>query len=122
MGFAKKRAEREARQAKVVARNVMPVLAEPRAASDWETKSECTEATASTAVSEVDEGEVRCRAMAEKEVRRLEKLLRDITKLEGRDDLDKLQEAKVARRPYVEVELTSALAIAAARARNELRC
>jgi len=59
--------------------------------------------------------------VADKDVRRHQKVLRDIAKLEGRGDLDALQSAKLKRRSDVEVELSTARELAKARARNVLR-
>lgn len=90
--------------------------------ADWELESCCTETTVSTVASTgpTDE-EVTRLAMMNKEVRRLNKVLREITKLEVCGNLDELQRAKVARKHEVEVELDTALGLAKARARNELR-
>merc|ERR1711988_1590073 len=77
--------------------------------------------TASTMATTFSNEDVRCLASKDKEVRKLEKLLREILKLEDCPDLDVLQKAKVARKPQVELELETARGLAEARARNELR-
>merc|ERR1712038_487658 len=95
-----------------------------RAASNkWECESSCTESTAVTscATSEVDEKEVERLASMDKDVRKLAKKLQEISKLEGLRDLDVLQVAKVARKREVEVAHETALGLAMARIRNELR-
>merc|ERR1711869_101378 len=95
---------------------------EAAAARDWETKSDISEATTSTAATATfSNEEVRCLAAKDKEVRKLEKLLREISKLEECQHLDPLQKAKVARKPQVEIELETARGLAEARVRNELR-
>merc|ERR1712216_803458 len=88
----------------------------------WESESCCTETTVSTVASTgpTDE-EVTQLAMMNKEVRRLTKVLREINKLEVCGNLDELQRAKMARKHEVEVELDTALGLAKARARNELK-
>jgi len=110
----KKRAEWEARQAQRKARH-----------PDWEeTCSQTTDAsTAATAttLSPEDEEELERRVAADKAVRRHEKALREIVKLECHGDLDRLQRAKLERRPEVEVELSTAKGLARALAKNELR-
>merc|ERR1711972_12699 len=93
------------------------------ASNNWECESSCTESTAVTscATSEVDEKEVERLASMDKNVRKLTKKLQEISKLEGLRDLDVLQVAKVARKREVEVEYETALGLAIARTRNELR-
>merc|ERR1712217_722960 len=92
------------------------------AANKWECDSNCTESTAVTSGNEeVDEAEVEKLASMDKQVRKLAKTLRGIANLEGLRDLDVLQEAKVARKREVEIELDTALGPAKARVRKELR-
>merc|ERR1712066_1079654 len=67
------------------------------------------------------EWEVERLASKDKNVRKLTKKLQEISKLEGLRDLDVLQVAKVARKREVEVEYETALGLAIARTRNELR-
>ena len=108
-----KRAEREAGQA------------QPKAQyPDWETSSQSTDASTAataTALSPEDEEELERRVAVDKEVRRHEKTLREIAKLEGRGDLDALQRAKLERRTEVEAELWLAKGLARFRAKSELR-
>mmetsp|Transcript_2232 Transcript_2232/g.5855 ORF Transcript_2232/g.5855 Transcript_2232/m.5855 type:complete len:198 (+) Transcript_2232:83-676(+) len=90
----------------------------------WELCSQATDAsTAATtaAMTPEDEEEVERRVAADRAVRRHEKALREIAKLEARGDLDALQRAKLQRRPEVEAELSTARGLAGALARNELR-
>merc|ERR1712014_353564 len=92
------------------------------AANKWEREINCTESTAVTSGNEeVDEAEVGKLASMDKQVRKLAKTLREIANLEGLRDLDVLQEAKVARKREVEIELDTALGLAKARVRKELR-
>jgi len=109
-----KRAEREARQAQRKAQH-----------PDWEeTCSQTTDASTAApwpALSPEDEEELERRVAADKAVRRHEKALREIAKLECRGDLDALQRAKLERRSEVEVELSTAKGLARARAKNELQ-
>merc|ERR1712039_480430 len=105
--YEAKKAEREARQAAFQQRR-----AARAAANKWECESNCTESTAVTSGNEeVDEAEVE----------KLAKTLREIVNLEGLRDLDVLQVAKVARKREVEIELDTALGLAKARVRKELR-
>merc|ERR550514_1212681 len=85
--------------------------------------SNTSEATVSTMASTATftSEEVRFLASKDKEVRKLEKVLREIVKLEQNQDLDVLQSAKVARKSEVEEELERVRGLAEARARNELR-
>merc|ERR1712039_626042 len=85
------------------------------AANKWECESNCTESTAVTSGSEeVDEAEVEKLAGMDKQVR-------EIVNLGGLRDLDVLQVARVARKREVEIELDTALGLAKARVRRELR-
>merc|ERR1711972_155066 len=85
------------------------------AANKWECESNCTESTAVTSGNEeVDEAEV-------EKLAGMDKQLREIVNLEGLRDLDVLQVAKVARKREVEIELDTALGLAKARVRKELR-
>ena len=123
----KKRAEWEARQAENEpkraaweARRAQRKAQHP----DWETCSQTTDASTAataTALSPEDEEELERRVAVDKEVRRHEKTLREIAKLEGRGDLDALQRAKLERREDVEEELSTAKGRARAVAKNELR-
>merc|ERR1719389_1239302 len=118
--FDKKKAKWEERQALRLSRKL--AKNEASAARDWDTKSDISEATTSTAATVTfSNEEVRCLAAKDKEVRKLEKVLREISKLEECQHLDPLQKAKVARKPQVEVEFATARGLAEARARNELR-
>lgn len=91
-------------------------------------KSEDTDETASTVASvsaPVDPELVANLAAEDKEVRRLQKKLRDITKLIERsvkgERLDALQDAKVAGKDELEQQLEDARVLARARARWQLR-
>merc|ERR1712217_788236 len=115
--YEAKKADREARQAAFQQRR-----AARAAANKWECESNCTESTAVTSGNEeVDEAEGEKLASMDKQVRKLAKTLREIANLEGLRDLDVLQEAKVARKREVEIELDTALGPAKARVRKELR-
>merc|ERR1711992_25696 len=105
------KAKKAAHQARIAARN------------KWECESTCTVSTAVTSepAEEVDEVEVERLASMDKQVLKLTKKLREIGKLEGLRELDTLQVAKVARKHEVEVELDTALGLAKARVRNEVR-
>merc|ERR1712241_1181564 len=89
----------------------------------WECESSCTESTAftSSSATEINEAEVERLASMDTTVRKLTKTLQQISKLEGLRELDTLQVAKVARRREVEIELDTALGLAKARARCEMR-
>merc|ERR1712012_1354196 len=90
---------------------------------DWECASQSTACTARTllTLTSDDEEEVRCKVEADKDVRRLQKKLRDIIKLESCDNLDELQKAKLDKKFDVQVELDTARSLARARAKNELQ-
>eukprot|EP00929_Paragymnodinium_shiwhaense_P082083 TRINITY_DN4310_c0_g2_i1.p1 TRINITY_DN4310_c0_g2~~TRINITY_DN4310_c0_g2_i1.p1 ORF type:complete len:206 (-),score=43.60 TRINITY_DN4310_c0_g2_i1:343-960(-) len=77
--------------------------------------------TAETSNFIVDQDEVMRLASQDKVVRKLEKILRDIQRLEGQQRLDRLQLAKVAKKPDVVLQLDSARGLAASRARDDLR-
>jgi len=110
---AKKEAEFEARQAAREARK--------SGDRDCDTESTCTEvSTAASTMVVVDEMEVERIAMADKVVRKFLKTLREIEKLEGQDDLEQNQKAKLARKSEIEFELDSAKRSARARARDTL--
>merc|ERR1719433_514526 len=110
--WAERQAAREARQAA------------SRRDHDDDGKSEISDSAASTAATEtlvLDQAEVKRRAGLDKDVRRLQKVLRDIERLQQLKSLDKLQAAKVDRKSEIEIELGGAMGAAEARARNELR-
>merc|ERR1712176_1420363 len=101
---AKKQAEYEARQAAWKARKSVN--------KDCDTESISTEvSTAASTMVVVDEMEV---------VRKFLKTLREIEKLEGQDNLEENQKAKLARKSEIELELDSAKGSAKARARDTL--
>merc|ERR1739838_342173 len=81
---------------------------------DWECASQSTACTARTllTLTSDDEEAVRCKVEADKDVRRLQKKLRDIIKLESCDSLDDLQKAKLDKKPDVQVELDTARSLA----------
>merc|ERR1711972_980497 len=108
-----KQAEYEARQAAWKARKSVN--------KDCDTESISTEvSTAASTMVVVDEMEVERIAMADKVVRKFLKTLREIEKLECRDDLEQNQKAKLARKSEIEFELDSAKRSARARARDTL--
>merc|ERR1719461_152253 len=90
---------------------------------DWECASQSTACTARTllTLTSDDEEAVHCKVEADKDVRRLQKKLRDIIKLESFDKLDELQQAKLDKKSEVQVELDTARGLARARAKNELQ-
>merc|ERR1712188_198888 len=102
-----------------------PAKIEVRVAQEWDAKSDISLAsTAVTAASTLtceQELEVCAIVAKDKEVRRLEKLLRDIAKLEESTDLDALQQKKVNRKSEIEVALETTRGLLAARARNQVR-
>merc|ERR1711908_147930 len=121
---AQKKAEWEAKQAKWKARSecrLNSTATKMEKDSDLESNATEVSTAASMTVTAVDEAEVERVAMLDKEVRKHAKLLREIEKLEGRCDLDKLQEAKLARKAEVADEFKYAKAIAETRARHDLR-
>merc|ERR1711904_623295 len=89
--------------------------------SDLESIATEVSTAASMTMNAVDEAEVERMAMLDKEVRKHAKLLREIEKLEGRSDLDRLQEAKLARKAEVTDEYNYAKSVAETRARHDLR-
>merc|ERR1712157_289982 len=110
---AKKQAEYEARQAAWKARKSVN--------KDCDTESISTEvSTAASTMVVVDEMEVERIAMADKVVKKFLKTLREIEKLEGQDNLEENQKAKLARKSEIELELDSAKWSAKARARYTL--
>ncbi len=120
---AKQRQDFEARRADWEERAAQRLQ---RGSAKWEVDSAYSGGTVSTeataAVSqEIDEAKVECMAGMDKQVRKLRKTLREICQLEGCTMLDTLQAAKLARKREVEVELDTALGLAKARARNNLR-
>merc|ERR1711904_93535 len=120
-GLAKK-AETEAKQAKSsIHRPRRPVKQ-----TDWDAKSDTSEATISTVASEsFCSEEVRSQAAAQaaknKEVLKLEKKLHEIAKLESSPNLDFLQKKKVEQKAELETQLETVWGLAMARARNELK-
>merc|ERR1712070_1216576 len=79
-----------------------------------------TESTAAPVVV-IDHDEARRMGAQDKQVRKLEKLLREIEKLESLSELDNLQKVKIARKPAVALELDTARGLAESRARDVLR-
>merc|ERR1712187_453868 len=110
---AKKQAEYEARQAAREARTTVD-----RASANTSTCTE--ESTVASSTVMVDEMEVERIAMADKVVRKFLKTLREIEKLEGQDNLEQNQKAKLGRKSEIEFELESAKGSARARARDAL--
>merc|ERR1719499_2031195 len=97
----------------------VPRLPEKQGGADEDSRSECSVATSSTAASTASAG---APAAEEKEMKRLEKKLREISKLVERaaagEQLDMLQQEKVKRRGEIEVELDTLRGLAGARARD----
>merc|ERR1711908_182453 len=121
---AQKKAEWEAKQAEWKARSECRLnFTSTKMEKDSDLESNATEVStaASMTMNAVDEAEVERMAMLDKEVRKHAKLLREIEKLEGRSDLDRLQEAKLARKAEVTDEYNYAKSVAETRARHDLR-
>merc|ERR1711933_566928 len=115
-----KETQRKEKQAEVDARR----LAWKQQVGSLDTKCNYTDdidSTAASSVVAVDEEEVERMALLDKDVRKCLKVLRDIEKLESRNDLDALQRGKVARKHEVEPQLITAKGLAKVRARNQLR-
>merc|ERR1711904_733755 len=120
-------AERQEKRAELAkkANAYIPSNRKARAPQEWDEKNDIS--LASTAVSATSnltheqESEVHAFMAKDKEVRRLEKLLREIAKLEQSMDLDVLQQKKVGRKSELELALETARGLAAARARNQVR-
>jgi len=115
---AKKADERSQKQAAWAERQA-------KKAEEWDTKSDISRAstavTATLTLTDEQELEVCAFVAKDKEVRRLQKLLREIAKLEQSADLDALQQKKANRKPELEMALETACGLAAARARNHVR-
>merc|ERR1739848_487790 len=122
---SRKKAEWEAQQAQYEKKKAARAERQAKRAQEWDAKSDISLAsTAVTAASTLtceQELEVCAFVAKDKEVRRLEKLLRDIAKLEQSTDLDALQQKKVSRKSEIEEALEAARGLAAARARNQVR-
>eukprot|EP00929_Paragymnodinium_shiwhaense_P124275 TRINITY_DN993_c0_g2_i1.p2 TRINITY_DN993_c0_g2~~TRINITY_DN993_c0_g2_i1.p2 ORF type:complete len:213 (+),score=75.02 TRINITY_DN993_c0_g2_i1:62-700(+) len=126
-------AERAARQAAYVARQVeqaerraaaqMPPWRKAGASSNAEDDGSSVAGASDTTglASAIDDAEVERMAMLDKEVRKFQKTLREIAKLEDQEHLDKLQQEKVAKKRELEQKLSTAIAVAQALARSELK-
>jgi len=121
-------AERQAKRVELSKKNAeadKPAKKGARGAQEWDTKSDIslasTAVSATTTLTNEQELEVHALAAHDKEVRRLDKLLREIAKLEQCMDLDVLQKKKVGRKSELEMARESAHGLAAARARNQVR-
>merc|ERR1712176_1200504 len=115
-----KERERKAKRAEVDARR----LAWEQQVGSLDKKCNYTDdidSTVASSVVVVNEEEVERMVLLDKNVRKFLKVLRDIEKLESRNDLDALQRAKVARKHDVELQLITAKGLAKVRARNQLR-
>merc|ERR1712048_860273 len=115
--IANRQAEREIR----LSQQQALAAAQGKSSLNWETASQSSQASTAAPATPRDMEEVERLAAADKEVRKLEKALCEISKLEGRRDLDNMQRAKLACKSDVEADLDSAWGLARARARNELR-
>jgi len=95
----------------------------PAAEKDWDVESTGTNASTAPTATPVtlDPEEVERMVMLDKNVRKFVKLLRDISQLEGRKNLDALQKLKLERKADVEMELEAAKGLARVRAEYELR-
>jgi len=127
---ARKKAEWEAQQAKYekkkaawAERQAAWAERKAKAGKDWDARSDVSLASTAATSTLTDEQELEVCALVakDKEVRRLEKLLRDIAKLEESTDLDALQLKKVNRKSEIEVALETTRGLLAARARNQVR-
>jgi hypothetical protein len=128
--FERKHAARAERQAEWAERQAQREAGKPgkrgaRVAQEWDTRSDIslasTAVSATSALTKEHEMEVQALVARDKEVRRLDKLLREIAKLEQCTDLDVLQRKKVSRKSELEIERESASGLAAARARNQVQ-
>jgi hypothetical protein len=128
--FERKHAARAERQAEWAERQAQREAGKPgkrgaRVAQEWDTRSDIslasTAVSATSALTKEHEMEVQALVARDKEVRRLDKLLREIAKLEQCTDLDVLQRKKVGRKLELEIERESASGLAAARARNQVQ-
>merc|ERR1719413_5350 len=104
-------------------RRACPALSQlPEKAVDEDSRSEYSVATSSTVASTASAG---ARAVEEREMKRLEKKLREISKLVERaaagEQLDMLQHEKVKHKGEIEVELDTLRGLAEARARDMAR-
>merc|ERR1711904_197227 len=99
---AEREAQKEAKQAEY----------EEKKAAEWDTKSDISQAstavTSTLTLTNEQELEVCAFVAKDKEVRRLQKLLREIAKLEQSADLDALQQKKANRKPELEMALETA--------------
>merc|ERR1712147_585166 len=112
------KARKAAQEEKRLARDRKADEARSKAADrDWDLESNDTDvSTAPTDTSlRIDEAEVERCVMMDKNVRKFNKILREISLLEGRDDLDALQQAKLQRKSDVEMELQAARGLARVR-------
>jgi len=120
-----KRQEKRAELSKKKANADKPAKRDARVPQEWDAESDislASTATSATSTLTPEQGlEVRVLVAKDKEVRRLEKLLREIAKLEQSADLDVLQQKKVDRKSELELTLESTRGLAAARARNQVR-
>eukprot|EP00929_Paragymnodinium_shiwhaense_P081818 TRINITY_DN4290_c0_g1_i10.p1 TRINITY_DN4290_c0_g1~~TRINITY_DN4290_c0_g1_i10.p1 ORF type:complete len:187 (-),score=62.79 TRINITY_DN4290_c0_g1_i10:252-812(-) len=117
---AKKQAEWDAKQAAWQARQAAWQSSHGKKASSERSGDTLSTRAESLSLS-IDQDEVMRLASEDKLVRKLEKVLRDIERLEGQERLDRLQVAKLAKKPAVLTELETARGLAASRARDELR-
>merc|ERR1712176_283874 len=106
-----KEAERKAKQADIDARS----LAWKQQVGSLDTKCNYTDdidSTVASSVVAVDEEEIERMALLDKDVRKCLKVLREIEKLESRNDLDALQREKIARKHKVDRQLIVAKGLA----------
>merc|ERR1711904_207708 len=122
---AEREAQKEAKQAEYEEKKAAWAERQAKKAEEWDTKSDISQAstavTSTLTLTNEQELEVCAFVAKDKEVRRLQKLLREITKLEQSADLDALQQKKANRKPELEMALETACGLAAARARNHVR-
>eukprot|EP00746_Dinoflagellata_sp_MGD_P146952 gnl/MRDRNA2_/MRDRNA2_79351_c0_seq2.p1 gnl/MRDRNA2_/MRDRNA2_79351_c0~~gnl/MRDRNA2_/MRDRNA2_79351_c0_seq2.p1 ORF type:complete len:239 (-),score=79.84 gnl/MRDRNA2_/MRDRNA2_79351_c0_seq2:259-975(-) len=129
--YEKKKSAWTERQAKKSERSERKAVADQSArskamlAKDWDAQSDIslvsTAVSAACTLTSEQEVEVQALVAKDKEVRRLQKLLREIAKLEQSADLDILQQKKINRKSELELALETASGLAAACARNQVR-
>jgi hypothetical protein len=124
---AEKQAEYEARQQKKAEQQAKFEAKQAAYRKKLGLCEEDNESVASTAASSyvmpVDDSEVERLTAADKQVRKFQKILRDIEKLEALDEseLEKLQKEKIGRKDWILSELNFASCVARLKAREELK-
>eukprot|EP00929_Paragymnodinium_shiwhaense_P022158 TRINITY_DN14236_c0_g1_i1.p1 TRINITY_DN14236_c0_g1~~TRINITY_DN14236_c0_g1_i1.p1 ORF type:complete len:228 (+),score=51.51 TRINITY_DN14236_c0_g1_i1:58-684(+) len=120
-----KRAQREAARSESRSESVAasaPPQAMGKAAARWSDMSDVSDETESTYAPSVwEQDDIKRVASNDKEVRKLEKKLRDMEKLEKLEKLDHLQKQKLAGKAQLVIDLDTARGLAEARARDSFR-